>query len=116
TEPSMRGIGVGLSAGKRSIAVDLHDTGGIAVLRRLAAWADVLVENNRPGDLDERGFGYSHAAEEVPRLIWCSITGFGQDGPYALWPGHELTYASHSGLLAALEPDIPWHPQMLLAV
>jgi crotonobetainyl-CoA:carnitine CoA-transferase CaiB-like acyl-CoA transferase len=49
-------------------------------------------------------------------LIWCSITGFGQDGPYATRPGHDLTYTAHSGLLAALGPPLPWHPQTTLAV
>jgi crotonobetainyl-CoA:carnitine CoA-transferase CaiB-like acyl-CoA transferase len=85
-------------------------------MRRLAGWADVLVENNRPGDMEERGFGYRHAAEEYPALIWCSITGWGQDGPYARWPGHDITYTAHSGLLCAMEPDIPWHPRAMLAV
>ncbi|HLG67727.1 MAG TPA: CaiB/BaiF CoA-transferase family protein [Acidimicrobiales bacterium] len=116
SDPAMAGIGVGLSRNKKSVALDLRHPRGSEVLRRLAAWADVLVENNRPGDLDERGFGYRHAAEELPALIWCSITGFGQDGPYARWPGHDLTYTAHAGLLAALEPALPWHPQAMLAV
>jgi alpha-methylacyl-CoA racemase len=115
-DPAMFGVGVGLSAGKRSVAVNLRHSRGNEVLRRLAGWADVLVENSRPGELDQRGFGYSHAAEEYPRLVWCSITGFGQGGPYALWPGHDLTYTAHSGLLAALESEMPWHPQMMLSV
>lgn len=113
---AMGGVGVGLSAGKRSAAVDLRHGRATEVLRRLAGWADVLVENNRPGELDQRGFGYTHASVEMPRLIWCSITGFGQDGPYAMWAGHDLTYTAHSGLLAALDPDLPWHPQMMLSV
>jgi alpha-methylacyl-CoA racemase len=115
-DPAMFGVGVGLSAGKRSVAVNLRHSRGNDVLRRLAGWADVLVENSRPGELDQRGFGYSHAAEEYPRLVWCSISGFGQGGPYALWPGHDLTYTAHSGLLAALESELPWHPQMMLSV
>jgi alpha-methylacyl-CoA racemase len=115
-DPALFGVGVGLSAGKRSVAVNLRHSRGNEVLRRLAGWADVLVENSRPGELDQRGFGYSHAAEEYPRLVWCSISGFGQGGPYALWPGHDLTYTAHSGLLAALESDMPWHPQMMLSV
>ncbi len=115
-DPAMFGVGVGLSAGKRSVAVNLRHSRGNEVLRRLAGWADVLVENSRPGELDQRGFGYSHAAEEYPRLVWCSISGFGQGGPYALWPGHDLTYTAHSGLLATLESDMPWHPQMMLSV
>jgi crotonobetainyl-CoA:carnitine CoA-transferase CaiB-like acyl-CoA transferase len=112
----MFGIGIGLSAGKRSVAVNLRHPRGCEVLSRLAGWADVLVENSRPGELDERGFGYSHAAKEYPALVWCSITGFGQDGPYAMWPGHDLTYTAHSGLLTALDSDMPWHPRMMLSV
>jgi alpha-methylacyl-CoA racemase len=110
------GVGVGLSAGKRSVAVDLRHPRGLEVLRALAGWADVLVENNRPGELDDRGFGPVRAAEELPALIWCSLTGFGQDGPYAQWPGHDLTYSAHSGLLASLERELPWHPQTMLSV
>jgi len=114
--PMMGGVGVGLSRGKKSVAVDLRHARGNEVLRRLAASVDVLVENNRPGELEGRGFGYRHAAEEMPSLIWCSITGFGQDGPYAMWPGHDLTYTAHSGLLNAINRDLPWHPQQVLAV
>jgi crotonobetainyl-CoA:carnitine CoA-transferase CaiB-like acyl-CoA transferase len=63
-----------------------------------------------------RGFGYPQAAQAAPRLIWCSITGFGQDGPYADWAGHDLSYVGQSGLLAALSPQLPWHPGAMLAV
>jgi alpha-methylacyl-CoA racemase len=115
-DPAAFGVGVGLSTGKRSVALNIRHSRGNEVLRRLAGWADVLVENSRPGELDQRGFGYSHAAEEYPGLVWCSISGFGQAGPYALWPGHDLTYAAHSGLLVALESEVPWHPQMMLSV
>ena len=114
--PMAGGVGVGLSRGKMSVGLDLRHPRGNEVLRRLAGWADVLVENNRPGDMEKRGFGYPQAAAEHPRLIWCSITGFGQDGPYATRPGHDLTYTAHSGLLAAINPDLPWHPQSVLAV
>jgi crotonobetainyl-CoA:carnitine CoA-transferase CaiB-like acyl-CoA transferase len=115
-DPALFGVGVGLSAGKRSVALNLRHARRNEVLRRLAGWADVLVENSRPGELDQRGFGYSHAVEEYPRLVWCSISGFGQSGPYALWPGHDLTYTAQSGLLAALESEMPWHPEMMLSV
>jgi alpha-methylacyl-CoA racemase len=114
--PLMAGISVGLGRSKRSVGVDLRNPSGAAILRRLAAWADVLVENNRPGELDERGFGYSHAAAELPGLIWCSITGFGQDGPAAQWPGHDISYTAHSGLLSGVNPALPWHPQQVMAI
>jgi len=107
---------VGLSRGKRSIAVDLRHSRGLEVLRGLAAHADVLIENEKPGAMDERGFGYVHAAVETPRLIWCSVSGFGQTGPYAEWAGHDLSYAAHSGLLHAVNPQLPWSPQQMLPV
>jgi alpha-methylacyl-CoA racemase len=112
----MSGISVGIGRSKRSVGVDLRNPNGLAILRRLAAWADVLVENNRPGELDERGFGYSHAAVEFPGLIWCSISGFGQDGPAAQWPGHDISYTAHSGLLSGMNPELPWHPQLVMAI
>jgi crotonobetainyl-CoA:carnitine CoA-transferase CaiB-like acyl-CoA transferase len=116
SDPALFGIGTGLGAAKRSIALDARHPRRNEVLRKLCDWADVVVENSRPGELEERGFGYPQASEEHPELIWCSITGFGQDGPYARWPGHDLTYTAHSGLLGALESEMPWHPQMMLSV
>jgi alpha-methylacyl-CoA racemase len=110
------GSSVGLARGKRSVGVDLRNPRGAEVLRRLARWADVLVENERPGAMDDRGFGYSHASTEMPTLIWCSISGFGQDGPYAQWSGHDVSFTAHSGLLSAINPALPWHPQTVLSI
>jgi alpha-methylacyl-CoA racemase len=107
---------IGLNRGKRSVAVDLRHERGTEVLRRLAASADVLVENERPGAMEERGFGYAHAAKELPGLVWCSLSGYGQDGPYAGLPGHDLSFAAHSGLLTALHPDLPWQPDLILPI
>ena len=80
--PMFAGVGTGIGRAKRSIALDLRNPLATQVLRRLAGAADVVVDNNRPGDLDDRGFGPKTAAQEFPSLIWCSITGYGQDGPY----------------------------------
>jgi alpha-methylacyl-CoA racemase len=113
--PMSFGGSAGIGRGKRSLAVDFRHAGYDEVLRRLVAHVDVVVDNARPGSLDERGYGPKQATEEHPALIWCSITGFGQDGPYASWPGHDLTYLAHSGLLSALH-DLPWHPQAVVAV
>lgn len=107
---------IGLARAKRSFALDLRHDRGAEVLLRVCGSVDVLVENDTPGALDARGYGFSQASIVNPRLIWCSITGFGQDGPYSLWPGHDLTYLAQSGLLAALEPDLPWSPRWMLAV
>lgn len=107
---------VGLNRGKRSITLDTRAPEGQEVLKRLVADADVLVETARPGVMDQSGFGYSHAAEVNPGIVWCSLTGFGQDGPFAESPGHDLTYMAQSGLLAALGEEIPWAPQLMLTV
>jgi len=115
-QPSLVVGQVGLSRGKRSATLNLRHARGTEVLTRLAGSVDVLVENNAPGELEGRGFGYPQAAERFPRLIWCSVTGFGQEGPYADRAGHDLTYTAHSGLLTALSPDLPWHPRAMLAV
>jgi alpha-methylacyl-CoA racemase len=106
---------VALGRGKRSVSVDLRHERANDVLRQLAAWADVLVESERPGAMDERGFGYSHAQSEFPSLIWCSISGYGQSGPYVRLPGHDLSYVAHSGLLASIG-RLPWFPQTTLAI
>ncbi len=106
----------GLSRGKRSMTLDLRHERGNEVLRRLVLAADVLVENMMPGRMEARGFGYRQAVEAGSRIIWCSITGFGQTGPYADRAGHDLSYAGHAGLLAALAPDGPWHPATMLSV
>jgi alpha-methylacyl-CoA racemase len=107
---------IGLNRVKHSVAVDLRHPRGHEVLRRLVAHADILVENERPGAMEERGFGYSHAAAEFPRLIWCSVSGYGQDGPYTQWSGHDLAFAAHSGPLSAFNPERPWNPQLILAI
>jgi alpha-methylacyl-CoA racemase len=107
---------IGLNRGKYSVAVDLRHPRGYEVLRRLVAHADVLIENERPGAMDERGFGYQQAAAEFPRLVWCSVSGYGQDGPYAQWSGHDLSFAAHSGLLSAINPELPWAPQLILPI
>lgn len=107
---------VALSKGKRSIALDLKNPAVNEILLRLAASADVVVENATPGAMESRGFGYSQAKKANPAIIWCSITGFGQDGPSAVQPGHDISYMAHSGMLAALARELPWHPGMMLAV
>jgi alpha-methylacyl-CoA racemase len=107
---------VALSRGKRSITLDMRNPASSEILRRLAATVDVVVENAKPGSMEERGFGYSHARAVNPGLIWCAITGFGQDGPYAEHAGHDLSYLAHSGLLGALSAEQPWHPALSLSL
>ena len=88
--------------GKRSVSVDLRNPRGPEVVRRLVGGFDVVVESHRPGALDKLGIGYDDLRADHPGLIWCSITGFGPDGPHANAPGHDVTYLAYSGVLRAL--------------
>ena len=88
-----------LNRGKRSIRLDLKSEGGKEVLLRLARGADVLLESFRPGVLDRLGVGYERLREENPRLVYCAITGYGQDGPYTQRSGHDMNYLGLVGLL-----------------
>jgi len=90
-----------LNRGKRSIALDLRTDEGAAVVRRLAERADVLVEAFRPGVLARRGLGPEALLEANPRLVYCSLTGYGQDGPYAGRAGHDIDYAALGGFLGS---------------
>ena len=114
-QPSLVIGQIGLSRGKRSITLNHKHSNFTAILKRLAQSSDVLIENAKPGVMEARGFGYPQAAKEAPGLIWCSITGFGQDGPYADRSGHDLSYTAFSGLLGALSPELPWHPASMLS-
>ncbi len=82
---------------KRSIAVDLKQAGGIAVARRLAGVADVLVENFRPGVTERLGLGYEALARENPKLVYVAVSGFGPDGPYRDLPAYDHVIQGLSG-------------------
>ena len=85
---------------KQSIVIDLATPEGLARARSLAATADVLVENFRPGLLDGLGLGYSDLTEATPALIYCSITGFGGTGRGAALPGYDLLVQAMGGLMS----------------
>ncbi len=89
---------------KRSAVLDLKTPEGLAATRRLAGRADVLVENFKVGDLEALGLGYAALAELAPRLVYCSITGFGQDGPRAHEPGYDFLIQAMSGLMSVTGP------------
>jgi len=92
--------------GKRSIAVDLKTEEGQDIVRRLAATADVLIENFKLGGLTKYGLDYESLRKINPRLIYCSITGFGQDGPYANLAGYDYIVQGMSGFMSITgEPD-----------
>jgi alpha-methylacyl-CoA racemase len=102
---------VALNRGKRSMTLDLRNPRAPEVLRRLVRDADVVVESQRPGMLDDLGIGFEDLRKDQPGLVWCSLTGFGPDGPNVHAPGHDLTYLGYSGVLSTLtvdgEPAVP---------
>lgn len=88
---------------KRSLILDLKHPEGPAVLHHLVAQADVLVEGFRPDVMKRLGCGYDTLRSLNPRLIYCAISGWGADGPYAERSGHDLNYVSVAGLTGAME-------------
>src|SRR6266850_5022245 len=84
---------------KRSMTLNMKAPEGQAIFRKLAAGADVIVEGFRPGVMDRLGAGYQALHELNPRLIYCSLSGFGQDGPYKNYPAHDMNYLSLGGVL-----------------
>jgi crotonobetainyl-CoA:carnitine CoA-transferase CaiB-like acyl-CoA transferase len=93
-----------LNRDKKSIALDLKKPEGRDALLRLVDTADVLVEGNRPGVMDRLGLGWTVLGARNPRLVMCSITGYGQDGPYASRAGHDLNYMAIAGALGLNGP------------
>ena len=88
-----------INRNKRSCTVNLKCDDGHAILRRLIARADVLVQNFRPGAVERLGLGYDALAARHPRLVYCSISGFGDSGPDAARPGYDLIVQGESGLM-----------------
>jgi crotonobetainyl-CoA:carnitine CoA-transferase CaiB-like acyl-CoA transferase len=88
-----------LNRSKKSVALDLKTPEGAASLRRLVESADVLIENFRPGSLAELGFDYASMAAINPRLIYCSIAGYGQTGPNAQLPGYDAVIQGEAGIM-----------------
>ena len=85
--------------GKRSIALDFEDEDGRRIVRKLAARSDVLIENFKAGGLGKFGLDYASLAAVNPRLVYCSITGFGQDGPYAHRAGYDFVIQGMGGFM-----------------
>lgn len=85
--------------GKRSIEVDFETEEGQRIVKKLAAKSDILIENFKVGGLAKFGLDYKSLAPECPRLIYCSVTGFGQDGPYAKRAGYDLMAQGMGGLM-----------------
>ena len=95
----LRPIFIPCNRGKRSIAVDFEKPEGQAIIRRLAARSDVLIENFKTGGLKKYGLDYASLAALNPGLIYCSITGFGQTGPYAARAGYDFIIQGMGGMM-----------------
>lgn len=91
---------IALNRNKRSLVIDLKDDAGRAAFIGLAEAADVVVESFRPGVLDRLGVGYAVLHEANPRLVYCALTGWGQEGPFSARAGHDINYLAAMGLLS----------------
>ncbi|MHA1564670.1 MAG: CaiB/BaiF CoA transferase family protein [Alphaproteobacteria bacterium] len=89
-----------LNRGKKSLAIDLKAEDGVALVRELAKTSDVVVENFRPGVAARLGLDHATLRADNPKLVYASISGFGQDGPYANWPAFDLVIQAMSGLMS----------------
>jgi crotonobetainyl-CoA:carnitine CoA-transferase CaiB-like acyl-CoA transferase len=103
--PGVSASFLAVNRGKRGITLDLKQPEGVAVLKRLVATADVLVENYRPGVAARLGVDYPTLAAVNPRLIYCSVSGFGQTGPYASRGGYDLIAQGMAGIMSATGSD-----------
>jgi len=100
---SAKGMGISFlaqNAGKRSLTLNLKHAAGKEALRRLVATSDVLVENFRPGVMTRLGLGYDTLKTDNPTLIYCAISGFGQDGPWAASPAYDQIIQGASGVMS----------------
>src|SRR5207344_3038639 len=89
-----------LARGRRNIAVDLKNPEGVAAVLRLIDRADALIEGFRPGVMERLGIGPEQCLARNPKLVFGRMTGWGQDGPYAAWAGHDINYIALAGCLA----------------
>ncbi len=91
-----------LQRNKRSIALNLKEPEALEIFRQLAADADVVVEGFRPGVVNRLGVGYEQVKEINPRAVYCSVSGYGQTGPYSGMAGHDINYISFAGALGLI--------------
>ena len=88
-----------INRGKKSVTLDLRQAGDVAKFKELVATADVVLESFRPGVMDRLGCGYEELKRINPKLVYAALTGYGQDGPYRDWAGHDLNYLGIAGVL-----------------
>lgn len=101
-----------INRNKQGMRLDLKQPAGVAVFLRLAQQADVVIESFRPGVVDKLGIGYPAVAAVNRKIAYCSISGYGQDGPYSHLAGHDINYLGYAGVLEQIgtpggEPAIP---------
>ena len=101
-----------INRNKQGLRLDLKKPEGVEVFMRLAREADVIIESFRPGVMDKLGVGYAAIAAVNPRIAYCSISGYGQDGPYKDLAGHDINYLGYAGVLEQIgsaggNPAIP---------
>jgi len=118
TPPEINGESASFMAinrNKRGIAVDMKKHQGLEVVRRLIEQADVVIENYRPGTMERLGLGYAALSQRNPALVYCKITGFGLNGPYAQRAGYDLIAQGMSGLMG-LTGEGPGRPPVKVGV
>jgi len=94
-----------LNRGKRSLVLDLRTDAGVAIFKELAADADVVVEAMRPGSLGRRGVGFDDLRVTNPKLVFCTISGYGMTGPYRDYPSHGIAYDTWAGIVKVATDD-----------
>lgn len=106
-----------LRRNKRSICVNLKHPEGQGIARRLASESDVFLEGFRPGVVQRLGVDYATLLRESDRIVYCSLSGYGQDGPYATMPGHDINYIAIAGALSTIgrAGTLPAIPMNLIA-
>jgi crotonobetainyl-CoA:carnitine CoA-transferase CaiB-like acyl-CoA transferase len=91
-----------LDRNKRSLSIKLKSNEGLAIFFKLAKGADIIIENSTPGTMEELGIDYGTIKTMNPKIVYCSVSGYGQTGPYRSLPGHDSNYLSISGALGLI--------------
>lgn len=94
------------NAGKKSVTIDLKSEAGRALFHKLVVSADVLIENFRPGVMDRLGLGYETLKSDNPRLVYCAVSGFGQEGPLSGNPAYDQIIQGYSGVMSVTGDDL----------
>jgi len=100
--PAVKGVGIrflNLNRNKKSLTLNLKSPKAVEIFLSLAQKSHVVLEGFRPGVVDRLGIGYGRVSSANPKIVYCSISGYGQDGPYRLLAGHDINYMGYSGLL-----------------